>query len=129
MRIRKIGKLEDGKGNVYPILRMPREWIDLIGKNVTLERTMVNGHEVIVIYTNPLSLYRSGQNESSVSSQYNWRNGVFSQNSIQNDISQCWVDDTGREECWRRGRDLNPGGLNAHGLSRPAPSQARLPRR
>ena len=29
---------------------------------------------------------------------------------------------------WRRGGDLNPGGLNAHGLSRPAPSLARLPR-
>ena len=71
MKGRRIGKLKDGKGNVYPILRMPREWIDLIGKNVMLERTMINGHEVIVIYTNTISPYRSVQKRGSESLQYN----------------------------------------------------------
>ena len=29
---------------------------------------------------------------------------------------------------WRRGRDLNPRGVDPHRLSRPAPYQARRPR-
>ncbi len=50
LKDRRIGKLKDGKGNVYPILRMPKEWADLIGKNVSMERTVLGGREAIILY-------------------------------------------------------------------------------
>ena len=128
---RKIGKLRDGKGNVYPILRMPKEWADLIGKQVSMERTILGGKEAIILYVADASAQSVQSSVQSIRSRSLGRGGTGE--DVQNvGLLESQIifrrHSTSLEGFWRRGRDLNPGGLDAHGLSRPAPSQARLPR-
>ncbi len=126
LKDRRIGKLKDGKGNVYPILRMPKEWADLIGKNVSMERTVLGGREAIILYVaepSAQSVQSSVQSTGKPSLGRGWTGEtaynvglITSKNNIRRPSSSI-------EGFWRRGRDLNPGGQVPTG----SPGQ-RLPR-
>ena len=126
MKGRRIGKLKDGKGNVYPILRMPKEWADLIGKQVSMERTVLGGKEAIILYVAEPSAQSV---QSSVQSRRSLSLGRGGAGEDVGNVGPIEPQITFRrhshsiEGFWRRGRDLNPGGLTP--TDSPGP---RLPR-
>ena len=113
MNGRRIGKLKDGKGNVYPILRMPKEWADLIGKQVSMERTILGGKEAIILYVAEPSAQSV---QSSVQSRRSLSLGRGGAGEDVGNVGPIESQITFRrhshsiEGVWRRGRDLNPGG-------------------